>query len=199
MTESRPYDVGRTQAFVRSPGPARVDPGDNLSDTRGTTCLAAADRGTLTGTLPPRHERSLLRVVIGGNADRHHGPPRRVEQPELVNVAVEPGIASCMATRRSQKKYRSGTDAARRAGACRTGRPGIGAPASVEGSLAFRTRHYVGHSIPLVVATFRFEFGRPSRSRPIGRPRSRTASLGPGFSRGPSGRALRRARHAARR
>jgi hypothetical protein len=40
--------------------------------------------------LPSRHDRPVLRVVVCGNADGHHVPLSRIEQPELVEVVVQP-------------------------------------------------------------------------------------------------------------
>ena len=40
--------------------------------------------------VPSRHDRPVLWVVVGGNTDRHHVPLSRIEQPELVEVVVEP-------------------------------------------------------------------------------------------------------------
>jgi hypothetical protein len=40
--------------------------------------------------LPPRHDWAIFWFVIRGNADRHHVPLRRVEQPELVEVVIQP-------------------------------------------------------------------------------------------------------------
>jgi len=40
------------------------------------------------GHLPPRHDRTVFRIVIGWNADGHDLRFRRVEQPELVKVVT---------------------------------------------------------------------------------------------------------------
>ena len=50
----------------------------------------SADRRTSIGHLPPRHDGTVFRIVIGWDSDRNDLLFRRVEQAELVKVVVQP-------------------------------------------------------------------------------------------------------------
>ena len=95
---------------------------------------------------PARSDRPV-RGFVGGSPDRDDALPVGVEKAELVKAAVEPAMASWIATWRSRNEYACGTcRRPRRADWSCSGRSGtvnqIGAPAAAVGS---RQRGCPGH------------------------------------------------------
>ncbi len=79
----------------------------------GRVVPAPAIGELLQRNLPPRHDRTVLRVVLGGDADRHYPLLRCVEQPELVKVGfrfmvgLDTGTTSPCADRSVRRSARS--------------------------------------------------------------------------------------------